>query len=55
VVAEYAEILKQSYWAEENTLSDVYREAQRVAELLFRDEAMQEFVELIHKALRLWD
>lgn len=55
VVAEYAEILKQSYWAEENTLSDVYREAQRVAELLFRDEAMQEFVELIHTALRLWD
>ncbi|NTW09431.1 MAG: VWA domain-containing protein [Anaerolineaceae bacterium] len=55
VVAEYAEILKQSYWAEENTLSDVYREAQRVAELLFRDKAMQEFVELIHKALRLWD
>ncbi|MFZ5859097.1 MAG: vWA domain-containing protein [Chloroflexota bacterium] len=53
VVAEYAEIMKESYWAEENTLSDVYREAERIAELLFRDEAMQEFVDLVRTAMRL--
>jgi Ca-activated chloride channel family protein len=55
VVAEYAEILKESYWAEENTLRDVYREAERIAELLYHDEAMQEFVELIRQAMRLRD
>jgi hypothetical protein len=54
-VAEYAEILKESYWAEENTLRDVYREAERIAELLYHDEAMQEFVELIRQAMRLRD
>jgi Ca-activated chloride channel family protein len=53
VVAEYAEIMKESYWAEENTLSDVYREAERISELLFRDEAMQEFVSLVRTAMRL--
>ena len=55
VVAEYAEILKESYWAEENSFSDVYREAQRIAELLYHDEAMQEFVDLVHKAMHLWE
>ncbi len=53
VVAEYAEILKESYWAEDSTLRDVYREAERIAELFFRDEAMQEFVELVRQAMRL--
>jgi Ca-activated chloride channel family protein len=55
VVAEYAEILKESYWAEENTLRDIYREAERIAELLYQDEAMQEFVDLIRQAMRLRD
>lgn len=55
VVAEYAEILKESYWAEENTLRDVYREAERIAELLYHDEAMQEFVDLVRKAMRMRD
>ena len=55
VVAEYAEIMKESYWAEQNTLKDVYHEAQRIAELLHRDEAMQEFVDLVRKAMRMRD
>jgi Ca-activated chloride channel family protein len=55
VVAEYAEILKESYWAEESTLSNVYREAERVLELLPFDEAMSEFVELVRQARRLAD
>jgi Ca-activated chloride channel family protein len=50
VVAEFAEILKRSYWAEGSSLSSVYREAQRVSEYLSRDEDMGEFMELIRRA-----
>ncbi|RPI92447.1 MAG: VWA domain-containing protein [Chloroflexi bacterium] len=55
VVAEYAEILKQSYWAEESSLRHVYREAERVSELLDWDEDMSEFMELIRRASRMTD
>jgi Ca-activated chloride channel homolog len=52
VVAEFAEILRDSYWAQESTMRDVYREAQWVGEYLYREEAMQEFVELVGQASR---
>lgn len=55
IVAEYAEILKESYWAEESSLRHVYREAERVSELLPRDEDMSEFMELIRRASGLTD
>jgi Ca-activated chloride channel family protein len=55
VVAEYAEILKKSYWAEESSLSDVYQEATRISEMLPRDEVMSEFMELIRRASYLTD
>jgi Ca-activated chloride channel homolog len=55
VVAEYAEILKKSYWAEGSSLASVYREAQRVSEYLDRDEDMTEFMELIRRASQLTD
>jgi Ca-activated chloride channel family protein len=55
VVAEFAEILKESYWADGSSLADVYREAERIAELLPRDEDMQEFVDLVRQARRLED
>jgi len=55
VVAEYAEILKQSYWAEESSLAYVYREAERVNELLPWDEDMGEFMELIRRASHMTD
>jgi Ca-activated chloride channel family protein len=55
VVAEYAEILKKSYWAEGSSLASVYREAQRVSEYLDRDEDMAEFMELIRRAGQLTD
>ena len=55
VVAEYAEILKKSYWAEEGSLAHVYEEAIRVSELLPRDEDMGEFMELIRRASQLTD
>jgi Ca-activated chloride channel family protein len=55
VVAEYAEILRDSYWAEGSSLDAVYKEAQRVSEYLPRDESVSEFVELVRKARRLMD
>jgi len=55
VVAEYAEILKESYWANESSLAHVYREAERVSELLPWDENMGEFMELIRRASHLTD
>ena len=53
VVAEYAEILKHSYWAEASTLDDVYRDATRIYEEMPRERDMEEFVDLVGDALRL--
>ncbi len=50
IVAEYAEILKRSYWAEGSSLHDVRREAERIGEYLYHEEAMQEFLELTRVA-----
>jgi Ca-activated chloride channel family protein len=50
IVAEYAEILKHSYWAEESSMGQVYHEAERVNELLDWDEDMDEFIQLIRRA-----
>jgi Ca-activated chloride channel homolog len=55
VVAEYAEILKKSYWAEESSLAHVYHEAVRVSEMLPWNEDMGEFMELIRRASQLTD
>ncbi|HJQ14101.1 MAG TPA: YfbK domain-containing protein, partial [Anaerolineales bacterium] len=55
IVAEYAEILKKSYWAEESSLAHVYHEATRVSELLPWEEDMSEFMELIRRASQLTD
>ena len=54
VVAEFAEILKDSYWAEDSSLDDVYDEARRIEDELRRDNDMEEFVDLVKKAVRLW-
>ncbi|MBK9210140.1 MAG: hypothetical protein IPL71_18340 [Anaerolineales bacterium] len=53
MVAEYAEILKDSYWAEEGSLSAVYKEAERISEYLYRDDVMDEFVDLVRLARRI--
>lgn len=55
IVAEYAEILRDSYWAEDSSLENVYRQAQWTSEYLYRDEDVREFVELVRKARRLAD
>ena len=52
VVAEYAEILKHSYWAEGSSLDDVYREAVRLYEFMPRERDMEEFVNLVGDAIR---
>jgi Ca-activated chloride channel family protein len=53
VVAEYAEILKESYWADESSVDDVYDEARRISDYLYRDDAMEEFVDLVREARKL--
>jgi Ca-activated chloride channel homolog len=55
VVAEYAEILKDSYWADGSSMEDVYHEVQRLSDDFHRDEAMDEFVDLVREARRLRD
>jgi Ca-activated chloride channel family protein len=52
VVAEFAEILGESYWAEDSDLDEVYDEARRLEEYFGREDAMEEFVDLVKKARR---
>ncbi len=55
MVAQYAEILRESYWAKDagTTLEEVAREVQRVAEYLPRDAEVQEFAQLATQAIEL--
>lgn len=55
VVAQYAEVLRQSYWAKDAgvTLAQVARDARRVAEYLPRDTDVQEFAQLAARAIEL--
>lgn len=46
VVAEYAEVLRQSYWAQDSSLSDVAAEAVRVLRLAPDDADVAEFAVL---------
>ncbi|MCP4426551.1 MAG: hypothetical protein GY803_18825, partial [Chloroflexi bacterium] len=51
VVAEYAEILRDSYWAKENTLESAAGDARRIAEYMPQDEDVQEFAVLATQAV----
>ena len=53
VVAEYAEILRQSYWARGSSLAEVREEAQRVSALLPDDPDVAEFVDLVTRAQQI--
>jgi Ca-activated chloride channel family protein len=55
VVAEYAEILRESYWAKESSLEDVVWEARRIAEYLPGDPDVAEFASLVERANSLWE
>jgi len=50
VVAEYAEILRDSYWAQDSDLGNVALEARRIAEYMPYDEDVQEFAALVWEA-----
>ena len=52
-VAEYAEILRDSYWAEDGNLEDVRVLAQRVSALLPDEPAVAEFLGLVVRAERI--
>ena len=53
VVAEYAEILRESYWAQDGSLEHVVSEAWRVREALPEDTDVVEFVDLVTRAYQL--
>ena len=53
VVAEFAELLRQSYWAREGNLSDVEVEADRLLRILPDDSDVAEFAELASIATRI--
>jgi Ca-activated chloride channel family protein len=53
VVAEYAEILRQSYWAKASSLEEVAGEARRIAEYLPHDPDVVEFASLVERASRI--
>ena len=53
VVAEYAEVLRESYWAREGSLGAVAREASRLARLLPEDNDVVEFAALTAQAERI--
>ena len=55
VVAEYSEILRESYWAKESSLEDVAWEARRIAEYLPHDEDVAEFASLVDRAARIYE
>ena len=50
VVAEYAEILRESYWAQDGNLEEVRNAARRVSALLPDDPDVAEFVQLAERA-----
>ena len=53
VVAEYAEILRDSYWAQDSNLADVAWEAARIAEYLPHDPDVIEFASLVERTRRI--
>ena len=55
LVAEFAEVLRQSYYAEETSLEDILYEVKRVNALLDDDTNMQEFTSLVRKAFAIME
>src|SRR5258706_3548618 len=55
IVAEHAEILRQSYWAQGTNPGDLLSEARRVSGLLPENADVSEFVDLVRQANRLSD
>ena len=49
-VAEYAEVLRDSYWAKNSSLEAVRRQVERISELLPQNQDVAEFVDLVRRA-----
>ena len=52
LVAEYAEVLRDSYWAKNISLYSIQEQAERISDRLNEDEDVAEFVTLMHQAVR---
>ena len=52
-VSEFAEVLRESYWAQDNSLAGVEEEAQRVGRFFEESDDIAEFVDLVAKAARI--
>ena len=55
IVAEYAEILRESYWAWQGSLGTVAAEAERVQRMIPDDVDVAEFVALTSWTSSLWE
>ena len=55
LVAEFAEVLRESFYAEETSLEDVWYEVKRVSGLLEDDPDMQDFSSLVRKAFAIME
>ncbi len=55
LVAEFAEILKLSYWARKGDLDDVFRRAQKVSAEFAGDREVADLVSLVGRAAELWE
>ena len=53
LAAEFAEILKGSYWAKDSDLDELYRRLRPLADELVRDEETQDLLYLVERARRL--
>ena len=52
--AQFAELLRNSYWAQQNSLADLREDARQVAVALSGDEDVAEFARLVARAADLW-
>jgi hypothetical protein len=50
IVAEFAEIIRKSYWAQNSTLAGILEEAERISKVFPEDPQVREFVEMARKA-----
>jgi Ca-activated chloride channel family protein len=55
LVAEFAEILKGSYWAKDSDLEELYRRLRPVADRLAGDDQVEDLLYLVERARRLSD
>lgn len=53
VVAEFAEILRNSYWAQDSSLASVMEEAERLDDRFYEESEGREFIDLVRRAYLL--